>query len=231
MENNMAKKKLVIFGIGKIGQVVHHHFATDSDFDIVGFTTDTAYVPQDKHFSGLPVVDFAEVEKHFAPKDHTLFVAIGYQGMNRIRAERLAASKQKGYATTSYISSQNKHHTGIKIGENCFIMSGEPLQPCTEIGDNNFIWTNALVGHHTKVGNHCWITSGVTIGGNCRIGDYGFFGLGATIGHEVTIGEKNLIGANALVTKDTAAEGVYIAADTERFRLTSSQFMKMTVMK
>lgn len=224
-------KKLVLFGIGKIGEVVHHHFATDSEYEVVGFAIDREYLPKSGTHKGLPIVAFDEVEKHFAPKEHAIFIGIGYQDMNRLRAKRLAEAKQKGYALATYISSQNKHIRPGQVGEHCFVMSGEPLHPCSKIGDNTYVWTNALVGHHAQVGKHCWITAGAMIGGNTRIGDYCFLGLGATVGHEISIGEASLIGAGALVTKDALAESVYIEAETPRFRLTSSQFLKMGTMK
>lgn len=224
-------KKLVIFGIGKIGQVAHHHFLTDSDYKIAGFTTDRAYIPDGGIYDGLPAVAFDEVEKHFSPQDHALFVALGYQQLNQLRAARFAEAKAKGYKTASYISSQNKNSLRDQVGENCFVMSGEPLQPKSKIGDNCFIWTGAIIGHHSTIGNNCWITSGVTIGGNSKVGDNCFVGLGATIGHEITIGAQSLIGAGALITKDAPEESVYIAAETERFRLSSKQFLKVTKMK
>jgi sugar O-acyltransferase (sialic acid O-acetyltransferase NeuD family) len=224
-------RKLVLFGIGKIGQVAYHHFSTDSDYEVTAFAVDQAFIPADKHFDGLPVIPFEEIEKHYPPAECDLFIAVGYQQLNRLRAERLADAQKKGYRLATYISSQNKHLKREQVGDNCFVMSGEPLQPHARIGDNCFIWTNALIGHHTQVGSHCWITSGVVIGGNCRIGDYGFFGLGATIGHEVTIGVNSLVGAGALITKDAPENSVYIQPETERFRLTSQQFLKMNTLK
>ncbi len=223
-------KKLVIFGIGKIGQVVMHHFATDSDYTIAGFAVDKQYIPQGGMFEGLPVVAFDEVEKHFPPQAHDMFVAVGYQQLNGLRAARCAAARKKGYILPNYISSANRH---IKspMGDNNFIMSGEPLQPRTKIGSGCFIWTNAIIGHHSHVGDYCWITSNVTIGGNCRIGDNCFLGLGATIGHEISIGACCLIGAGALITKDAPEGGVYIEAETQRFRLNSEQFLKMNTLK
>jgi sugar O-acyltransferase (sialic acid O-acetyltransferase NeuD family) len=223
--------RLVIFGVGNIGQVVYHHFATDSDYDVVGFTTDRAYVPEGGEYVGLPVVPFDEIETHFVPQAHALFVAIGYQKMNHIRAERLAQTKRKGYGTVTYVSSQNRHLLKEQVGENCFVMSGEPLQPHAKLGDDCFLWTNALVGHHSVIGDHCWIASGATIGGRTRVGGNCFIGLGATIGHQISIGASSLIGAGALVTKGAPDESVYIAAETPRFRLSSSQFLKMDTMK
>lgn len=224
-------RKLVIFGIGKIGQVAYHHFAADSEYEVAGFTVDRAYLPAGNRFDGLPVVPFEEVEKHYAPQQHAMFVSIGYHQLNKVRAQRCAAAKQKGYRLASYISAQNKYMRPEQVGENCFVMSGEPLQPHTRIGDDCFIWTNALIGHHTQVGSHCWITSGAVIGGNCRIGDYCFLGLGATIGHEVKVGAESFIGAGALITRDAPENSVYIAAETPRFRLTSRQFLKMSTMQ
>ncbi|MFO0388469.1 MAG: NeuD/PglB/VioB family sugar acetyltransferase [Alphaproteobacteria bacterium] len=223
-------KKLVIFGIGKIGQVVLHHFATDSDYSIAGFAVDKAYIPQGGMFEGLPVVAFDEMEKHFPSQSHDLFVAVGYQQMNRLRAVRCEEARKKGYTLPNYISSANKH---IKspMGDNNFIMSGEPLQPRTKIGSGCFIWTNAIIGHHTQMGDYCWVTSNVTIGGNCRVGDNCFLGLGATIGHEISIGAHSLIGAGALITRDAPEGSVYIAPETPRFRLTSEQFLKMNTLK
>lgn len=224
-------KKLVIFGIGKIGQVVYHHFATDSDYEVVGFAIDRDHLPKKPVYQGLPIVAFEEVEQQFAPEAHAMFVGIGYHDMNRLRAARVAEAKKKGYVLASYISSQNQHVREEQVGEHCFVMSGEPIHPHAKIGDNCFAWTNALVGHHATVGNHCWLTAGARVGGNTRIGDYCFLGLNATIGHEISIGEASLIGAGALVLKDAPAESVYIQSETPRFRLTSSQFMKMGTMK
>lgn len=223
--------KLVIFGIGKIGQVALHHFKHDSDYEVAGFVVDKDYMPSGSTFEGLPVKDFAEVEKHFPAKDHQLFVAVGYHGLNQMRRARCEAARKKGYRLANYISSANRHITPDMLGDNNFIMAGEPLQPHTKIGSGCFIWTNALVGHHTTVGDYCWITSGVTIGGNCRIGDHCFLGLNATVGHEISVGKDCLIGAGALIAKDAADGGVYIAAETPRFRLTSQQFLKMNTLQ
>ncbi len=219
--------KLVLFGIGKIGQVVLHHFTHDSDFEIAGFTLDKTYIPKSQTFEGLPVVPFEEVETHFPAESHAIFIAIGYHQLNHIRKEKCAAAKAKGYTLASYISSQNQHISRKQVGENCFVMSGEPLQPHAHVGNNCFIWTNALIGHHSQVEDDCWITSNVTIGGNCRIGKGCFLGLGATIAHEVSVGDSTFIGAGALLSKNADANGVYIQPETPRFRLTSQQFIKM----
>lgn len=223
-------RKLVIFGIGKIGQVAYPHFRDDSDYQVVGFTADKAYLPQGGAYDGLPVIAFDEVEEYFPPQSHDLFIAIGYHDLNRVRAARCAAAKGKGYRLASYISSANRHVQKNQLGENCFVMAGEPIQPQAHIGNGCFLWTNALVGHHSRVGDYCWITSGAVIGGNSRIGSHCFLGLGSTIGHEISIGSYSIIGAGAVVVKASPEKSVYIAAETPRFRLNSEQFIKMTAL-
>jgi sugar O-acyltransferase (sialic acid O-acetyltransferase NeuD family) len=220
-------RKLVIFGIGKIGQVVYPHFAQDSDYTVAGFTVERQYVPPEGQYDGLTVVAFEEVQRHFPPQNHDMFIGIGYHNLNRARANLCAAAKAKGYQLASYLSSANRHVARAQMGENCFVMSGEPLQPQSRIGNNCFVWTNALVGHHAQAGDHCWITSGVVIGGNSRVGDGCFLGLNATIGHEISVGAYSIIGAGALVVKDAPEKTVCIAAETPRFRLNSDQFLKM----
>jgi len=37
-------KRLVIFGVGQIGQVAHYYFTEDSDYEVAAFTVDAAYL-------------------------------------------------------------------------------------------------------------------------------------------------------------------------------------------
>ena len=48
----MSKKKLVIFGIANFAEIAHYYFSNDSEYEVVAFTVDTAYV---KEFS-LPTM-------------------------------------------------------------------------------------------------------------------------------------------------------------------------------
>jgi hypothetical protein len=55
-----------------------------------------------------------------------------------------------------------------------------------------------------------------------------FIGVNATIGYQIIIGEKNLIGARTLITKNTEPNSVFISQDTEKYRLDSNTFLKLT---
>ena len=98
-------KNLVIFGTRQIAEVCAYYFEHDSDYRVVAYTVDGAFLDDDK-FRGVPVVPFEDVAKHFAPAEHGMFVAVGYGKMNRLRAEKFAAAKTAGYTLARYVSSK-----------------------------------------------------------------------------------------------------------------------------
>jgi sugar O-acyltransferase (sialic acid O-acetyltransferase NeuD family) len=217
--------KVVVFGAGKIAEVFHGLLADDETHSVAGFTCDREFLSEST--SGLPVVAFDEVESRFPPAEYAMFVAIGYHGLNSIRAERCRQARTKGYRLISWISPRAHVPKGCTIGANCIVMDGASLQPYACLGDNVFVWDGAVVGHHARVGDHCWIASNCTISSTAAIEPLCFFGVNAAIGHGVTIGARSIIGAGTVITRSTAPDGVYIAPDTERFRLDSGRFMKI----
>lgn len=219
--------KIVIFGEGKIAEVVYFHLKNDSPHEIVAFTVDKEYYSKKMLFN-LPIVPFEEVEKIYPPNDYKMIIAVGYQSLNQLRATKYYEAKEKGYELISYICSTANNFGDIEIGDNCLILDNATLNPMSKVGNNVFIWSGNHIGHHSTVGDHCYLSGHVIIGGHTTIGPYCFIGINATIGHEVTIGEKNLIGAGTLITKNTTSNSVYITQDTQKFRLDSSSFIKLT---
>jgi hypothetical protein len=121
-------KNLVIFGTRQIAKVCAYYFRHDSDYRIVGYTVDGAFL-DNYQFDGLPVVPFEDVAKRFAPAEHDMFVAIGYGKMNRLRAEKFAAAKSLGYTLARYVSSRAFTWPGLAVGENTFVMEANVIQP------------------------------------------------------------------------------------------------------
>jgi sugar O-acyltransferase (sialic acid O-acetyltransferase NeuD family) len=220
---------VVIFGAGVIADVVYHCLTRDSEHRVGAFTVDREFLTEDR-LNGLPVVPLDELTERHPPDSHAAMVAIGYHDLNHLRAERCRALKDKGYRLISHGGGGNDAWD-IPIGENAFVMDHRSLQPGASIGDNSFVWSGVTVGHHTSIGAHCWITSGTAIGGGVRMGDRCFVGLGVVVGHGVTMGEACFLGAGSRITKDADDGSVFIAPDTEKFRLNSSQFMRMTRLK
>src|SRR5229473_3488449 len=97
--------KIVIFGIGRGANVATRYFRDDSPHEIVAYTVDDAYADC-KEFMGRPVIPFSRVESEIPPEDSQMFVMLGFQKMNALRAEKFAQAKEKGYSLASYISSR-----------------------------------------------------------------------------------------------------------------------------
>ncbi len=225
-------KPLVIFGIGKISEVAFNHFKRDSDYEVVGFTCDEQWLPADSptgvRHMGLPVHGFAGIERTFPPDTVSMFIGVGYQELNEVRKNKCAQARAKGYRLASYVSSRADQGPWLEIGDNCLILDSVGIQPGVKIGNNVSIWNSSLIGHHSTVGDNCWIAAGATLGGVVNLGASCFVGLGATIGGEVGIGERCFIGAGALVTKPADAGSVFVERDTEKFRLDSDGFLRIT---
>lgn len=219
-------KQLIIFGLGDIAQLAYKYFTTDSEYDVVAFTADREYVTTEE-FCGLPVVPFDEVIKNYAPDAHEFFVAMSYTKLNDARKSKYLLAKEAGYRIASYISSRCTALNDNKIGENCFILEDNTIQPFVSIGNNVTLWSGNHVGHHSTIHDHCFIASHVVISGGVEIGESCFIGVNATLRDHIKIGDRCVIGAGALILADAEAEGVYLGQGTERSRVPSSRLRKI----
>jgi sugar O-acyltransferase (sialic acid O-acetyltransferase NeuD family) len=219
-------QKLIIFGAGDIAQLAHYYFENDSDYDVVAFTVDEAYLTN-REFCGLPVVAFENVLDRYPPSDHALFVALSYSKLNQIRKEKFEAGLALGYDLASYISSSATVLNGHSFGRNCFILEDNTIQPFSHIGDNVTLWSGNHIGHHSDIGSHTFISSHVVVSGGVRVGEQCFIGVNATVRDHVSIGARCVIGAAALILSDAEADGVYVTGASERSRVPSSKLRKI----
>lgn len=208
------KKKLVIFGTEDYAHIVYEYFTHDSDYEVVGFTVDRAYLTQASLF-GLPVVPFEEVESHFPPAQHAMHVAIVYGNMNRLRATVCARAKAKGYALASYISSRCFKWHNVEIGEHCFIFEDNTLQPFVRIGRNAILWSGNHIGHESVIGDDCFISSHVVVSGWCRIGNNCFVGVNSTLANNTYLGKESWVMHGAILSGDIPAGSMVKTAPSE----------------
>ena len=219
-------KPIVIFGTGDIAQLAHRYFSTDSSRRVVAFTVDAAYAGEES-FCALPVVAFEEVARRFSPDEHDIFVALSYSHLNALRREKYLAAKSLGYRLASYVSSKATVLNDGNIGENCFILEDNTIQPFVTIGHNVTMWSGNHIGHHSNIRSHCFIASHVVVSGGVDIGEACFVGVNATLRDHIRIGERCVIGAGALLLADAEPEGVYMGIATERSRVPSSRLKKI----
>jgi sugar O-acyltransferase (sialic acid O-acetyltransferase NeuD family) len=219
------KKPLIMFGTGKIAEASSYYFDRDSEYQIAAYVCDDAFVSS-ASFLGRPVVGLSRVLELYPPSAFAVFVAVGYQGINRLRISKYEYFKAQGYGFASYISPSVQ--TNVTIGENTIVMDHAMIQPCVTVGSNVMVWGGAMIGHHAVIGDHCWLTGGCMIGGAAHIGTGTFIGMGTVVGQEVRVGERCMLGASTLTTKSIGDGVVLIAPPTEPHRLNSEQFMRMS---
>ena len=220
-------KPIVLFGTGKIAEALLYFFRHESDYDVVAATADRSFLAPTEWF-GLPVIPFEEVAQHYSPEKYAMFIALGYQELNALRARKCAEAKAKGYSLISYIHPQSGIPKDCEYGENCFVMNNVMIHPKVRLGHDVFVWSGAMIGHHSTIGDHCWVTSCANIAGAVTVGKNCFFAVNATVAHNVIVGDDCFIGANALVTKCTEDRQVFLAENTKPFRLDSHQFVRMS---
>lgn len=204
----IKKEKVVLFGTGEIAQVAYFYLTHDSPYTVAAFTVDREFIVEN-HFAGLPVVPFNDVEEMYPPDTFKMFVPISYRKVNKLRAEKYYQAKARGYQLISYISSKATTYPGLEVGDNCFILENNVIQPFVRIGNDVILWSGNHVGHHTVIKEHCFIASHVVISGGVTIEPYCFLGVNATIRDNITIAKECVIGAGSLILGNTREKSIY----------------------
>lgn len=207
-------KKLIIFGVEDYAHIVYEYFTHDSDYEVVAFTVDKAYIKEPTLF-GLPVVPFEDVEKLYPPESHAMHVAVVYGKLNRLRAAICEKAKGKGYALASYVSSRAFVWHNVQLGEHCFIFEDNTVQPFVQVGDNVIMWSGNHIGHHSRIGHNCFITSHVVVSGWCDVGDNCFLGVNATLANNTTIGKECWVMHGALMGGNVPANSMVKSVQSE----------------
>jgi len=201
-------KKLIIFGISGFAEVAHFYFTKDSNYDVVAFTANKKFITKTELF-GLPVIPFEDLEKNYPPEEYDMFIAIVYTNINKVREQIYNQAKSKGYDLVSYVNSKATFWGDLNIGENCFILENNVIQPFVKIGNDVIIWSGNHIGHHSVIEDHCFLASHVVISGNVTVGKYSFLGVNSTLRDGIKIGKECVIGAGAVILKNTKDKEVY----------------------
>ncbi|NBA75205.1 sugar O-acyltransferase [Emticicia sp. ODNR4P] len=212
--------KVVVFGTELVAELAHYYLTTDTDHEIVAFTVNQEYI-KEPIFCGLPVVPFEEVTTLYPTNEYKFFAPLSERKMNQVRAKVYQEAKDLGYEFISYISSRATVLTD-KIGENCFILEDNTIQPFVTIGNNVVLWSGNHIGHHGTIKDHVYFTSHVVLSGRCVVEPYCFFGVNATIRDGVHIAEGTLFAMGTNFTgKKTEPWSIYKGNPAEKAKISS----------
>lgn len=215
-------KQLVIFGTGEMGALARYYFESDSPYRVCGFTADDAYV-SDERFEGLPLVPLSRLTQRFPATDYELFIALSYRRLNRNRRDKFVMAKDARYTLASYVCSNSVRWDDLVIGENCFILENQTIQPGVTIGDNVMIWSGNHLGHGARIGDHAYISSHVVISGHAAIGPLCFIGVNVAVREFVHVGAEAFIAMGAAVTRDVPPGAVVLGASGQMFTAKSRE--------
>ena len=214
-------KKIIIFGTGELAQRIFFYLQ-DSDDEVVTFCVNKSKIDEGK-LLGLPVIAFENVEEKFPPSEFSMFIALAYSEMNKKRTKFFEEAKNKGYELYSYIHPSTKIWDKFEMGENCFILANNVIQPFVKIGDNVLIGSNNLISHNTTIDDNCFITSNVTMGGHITMGKNCFVGLSSTINQRIKIGNECIIGAGTIISKNVSDKEVYAENSSKKLPQSSEE--------
>jgi sugar O-acyltransferase (sialic acid O-acetyltransferase NeuD family) len=205
---------VVIFGLGDFARIARIYLAEDSEHEVVAFTANERYVQSDR-LDDLPVVPFESLPETHAPDRYSMFVAIGFSGVNEARKEVYDRCRELGYELISYVNSKATYWGKLELGANCFVFEENVIQPNVRIGNDVILWSGNHIGHDSTIEDHVFIASHAVISGNVTIGESSFVGVNATFRDGVTVAPRCVIGAGALIMKDTVEGGVYSVRGTQ----------------
>lgn len=214
--------KVIIFGMQDYAELAHYYLEKDSPHEVVAFCVNKAYIPEGGQFRGLPALAFEDVDQTHPAQDFCFFAPMSPKNMNRDRERVFNEIRAKGYRMISYVSSKATLFDN-EIGENCFILENNTLQPFTRVGNNVVLWSGNHLGHHSHIHDHVTFTSHVVMSGHCDIGAYSFLGVNSTLRDGIRIAEGGFIAMAAAVMKNTEPWSVYKGNPAVRLAMPSTQ--------
>ncbi|HKG55918.1 MAG TPA: acetyltransferase [Candidatus Limnocylindrales bacterium] len=218
--------KVVLFGNGQVASLAHYYLTHDSDYEVVAFTVDASHVTEPT-LRGLPVVPVEQVTDRFPPDEYRMFVTVGYGRVNKFREEKYHQVRDLGYRLISYVSTRATVWPDVEVGDNCFIMENNIVQPFVRLGSDITMWSGCHIGHESVIGDHCFLSSHTVVSGNVVVEANCFLGVNSTIRDGITIARDCVIGAGSVINASTTEKGIYVPPRAEKLALTSDRLPRI----
>jgi sugar O-acyltransferase (sialic acid O-acetyltransferase NeuD family) len=222
----MTAKGLLIIGNSEIASMAFEYFTHDSPYEVAAFAIGHDYIKSDG-FEGRPLVSLDEAVGLYPPGEFDAFVAIGDTQLNRVRRRQVDWCKGQGYALASYVSSKAFVWRNVAIGENCFVLEHNVLQPFVTIGDNVTLWSGNHIGHRSVIEDDVFMASHVVVSGFCRVGRSSFVGVNAAMANGVEVAADNFISMGAVINRSTEEDSIYMGNPAERRDLSARRFCRV----
>lgn len=208
---------VIIFGTGKLGQMVYYLLRDQSEYQVVCFTADQQYCKDDT-FLSLPLVPFEVIEEKYPPTNNKMLTVIGGLSDVKIREEMFHQAKEKSYQHINYVHPTVIVEGSIIMGENNIVFPYSILGFSGRMGNNNLIREKVYLGHDFHIFNHCFIGVGCEIGGESKINDLSYIAMGTTISNNIELQEGTFIGIGSLVLAGTEKNSRYYGRPAKKIQ-------------
>lgn len=192
-------KKVIVFGNNDVSQLAKFYIEKDTDYKFICFCVDDGFETSEETKS------WSYVKDNFDRQEFSFFVPL-YN--NKLREIKSLQVKDAGFKLISIVSS--KATIWSDVGENCFIMENNVIQPFVAIGNNIIMWSGNHIGHHSTIKDNVFFSSHVVLSGHCVVEPYSWFGVNSTIRDHVHIGEGTFVAMSSSVISNTEPYKKYI---------------------
>lgn len=200
-------KPVIVYGTNDVSQLATFYLEHDSERQVSAHCVDREFLDQSKCLN-KPVLAFDAIN----PDDFDLFIPL-YD--NKLREIKANEAKSRGFMLISYVSS--KATVWSPVGENCFIMENNTIQPFVEIGNNIIMWSGNHIGHHSVIKDNVFFSSHVVMSGHCIVESYCWLGVNSTIKDHIHLAEGTFVSMSAMITKNTSPNKRYIGIPAKEF--------------
>ncbi|WP_244907954.1 acetyltransferase [Helicobacter pullorum] len=173
------------------------------------------------------MIEFEKISMFYPKDEFFVFVALASERLNYNRTKVYKEVKDLGYKCASYISSKAFVWCNVKIGENCFILENNTLQPYVSVADNVTLWSGNHIGHQSVIKENVFISSHVVVSGFCEIGKNTFMGVNSCVADNVKIAKDNFIALGSVINKNTEEDKIYRGNPAEASKISAKKFCKV----
>ncbi|MGI1659824.1 MAG: hypothetical protein ACRKFN_12805 [Desulfitobacterium sp.] len=199
---------LIIYGTGKLGQMLYYLLKGSPQYNVVCFTADKEYCGMDS-FLSLPLIPFDVIDQKYPSSRYKMLTVLGGLGGAGLREEMFKRAKKKGYEHINYIHPSVIIEGNIEMGENNIVFPYSILGFSGKMGNNNILREKVYLGHEFEMGDHNFIGVGCNIGGESKIGNLSYMAMGTTLTNNIVIQDQTFVGIGSLVLKDTEKNSKY----------------------
>jgi sugar O-acyltransferase (sialic acid O-acetyltransferase NeuD family) len=192
------KTKLLIYGVGGLGQEIASLVRSLPEWELEGFLDDSV---EKGMVVGGSVVLGGMIDLNNRKDKINVVLAVGSPSAKNKILKRIT-HPDVHYPVLIHPAAILQDKTTIEIGEGTVITAGTILTTDIKVGKHVLLNLRCTIGHHTTIGNFVSVMPGANISGNVKIGNEVLIGSGVNIINNISLGDQCVVGMGATVIRE-----------------------------